>query len=319
MRNSSAGAVGAANVNAADQRTGANHNAPLMRLATYASVAVASILIVAKLIAWLITDSVSLLSTLIDSLLDVGASLLNLIAVRHALEPADREHRFGHGKAEALSGLAQAAFIAGSAMFLVVQATERLVNPRIIHRTEIGYWVMGLAIVLTLALVVFQRYVVKKTGSVAIVADSTHYQMDVLVNVSVIVSLVLASRMGWTWADPAFAMAIAAYIVWGAWRIGMASLHMLMDHELPDEDRKRIREIAVNHPGVVGLHDLRTRSSGNQVFIQMHLEMNGDITLHDAHVISDQVEASIMNVFPNAEVLIHEDPEGINEERAVFH
>ena len=304
---------------AAKPTTAADPSAALMRLATYASVTVATVLIVTKLAAWLITDSVSLLSTLIDSLLDVGASLLNLVAVRHALEPADKEHRFGHGKAEALSGLAQAAFIAGSAMFLVVQAGERLFNPRFIFNTEIGYWVMVLAIGLTLVLVAFQRYVVKKTGSVAITADSTHYQMDVLVNISVIASLFLASEMGWTWADPAFAIAIAAYILWGAWRIGIASLHMLMDRELPDADRRRIREIAQSHPGVVGLHDLRTRSSGNQVFIQMHLEMNGDITLLDAHVISDQVEASIMAAFPNAEVLIHEDPEGINEDQAVFH
>ncbi|HEX9703224.1 MAG TPA: cation diffusion facilitator family transporter [Rhodospirillales bacterium] len=304
---------------AAKPTTAADPSAALMRLATYASVTVATVLIVTKLAAWLITDSVSLLSTLIDSLLDVGASLLNLVAVRHALEPADKEHRFGHGKAEALSGLAQAAFIAGSAMFLVVQAGERLFNPRFIFNTEIGYWVMVLAIGLTLVLVAFQRYVVKKTGSVAITADSTHYQMDVLVNISVIASLFLASEMGWTLADPAFAIAIAAYILWGAWQIGIASLHMLMDRELPDADRRRIREIAQSHPGVVGLHDLRTRSSGNQVFIQMHLEMDGDITLLDAHVISDQVEAGIMAAFPNAEVLIHEDPEGINEDQAVFH
>jgi ferrous-iron efflux pump FieF len=304
---------------AAKPTTAADPSAALMRLATYASVTVATVLIVTKLAAWLITDSVSLLSTLIDSLLDVGASILNLVAVRHALEPADKEHRFGHGKAEALSGLAQAAFIAGSAMFLVVQAGERLFNPRFIFNTEIGYWVMVLAIGLTLVLVAFQRYVVKKTGSVAITADSTHYQMDVLVNISVIASLFLASEMGWTLADPAFAIAIAAYILWGAWQIGIASLHMLMDRELPDADRRRIREIAQSHPGVVGLHDLRTRSSGNQVFIQMHLEMDGDITLLDAHVISDQVEASIMAAFPNAEVLIHEDPEGINEDQAVFH
>jgi ferrous-iron efflux pump FieF len=259
-----------------------------------------------------------MLSTLIDSLLDVGASLVNLIAVRHALEPADREHRFGHGKAEALAGLAQAAFIGGSAMFLVVQAGERLINPRFVVNTEIGHGVMVLAIVLTIGLVVFQRYVVRKTGSIAITADSAHYQMDVLVNLSVIVSLLMVSEFGLVWADPAFAIAIAGYILWGAWQIGVASMNMLMDRELPDGDRQRIREIALAHPAVVGVHDLRTRSAGNQLFIQMHLEMNGDITLHDAHVISDQVEMSVMQVFPNAQVLIHEDPEGINEQRAVF-
>ncbi len=303
----------------AAQRLPTDRAGPLMKLATYASVTVATVLILTKSVAWVLTDSVSMLSTLIDSLLDVGASLLNLVAVRHALEPADREHRFGHGKAEALAGLAQAAFIAGSAMFLVVQAIERLFNPRLIFQTEIGYWVMSLAIVLTVALVAFQRYVVGRTGSIAITADSTHYKMDVLVNFSVIVSLFLASEFGLAWADPAFAIGIAGYIVWGAWEIGIASLHMLMDRELPDGERQRIREIALSHPSVLGVHDLRTRSAGNQLFIQMHLEMNGDITLHDAHVISDQVETSIMAAFPNAEVLIHEDPEGIDEQRAVFH
>lgn len=293
--------------------------ARLMKLATYASVTVASVLIVSKFAAWLMTDAVSLLSTLIDSLLDVGASLLNLIAVRHALEPADKEHRFGHGKAEPLAGLAQAAFICGSAGFLLIEAGERLFRPKAIENTDVGYGVMVLAIVLTAVLVAFQRHVVKETGSVAITADSAHYQMDVLVNASVIVSLFLATNMGWTWADPVFAIAIAGYIIWGAWRIGTISLHMLMDRELDDEDRQKIIDIALSHPGVEGLHDLRTRSSGNLMFIQMHLEMDGDMALHDAHEISDAVEAKVKEAFPNAEVLIHEDPEGVEEERAVFH
>ena len=293
--------------------------ATLMRLATYASVSVASILVVTKFAAWLMTDAVSLLSTLIDSLLDVGASLLNLIAVRHALEPADKEHRFGHGKAEPLAGLAQAAFICGSAVFLVIEAGERLFHPKAIENTDVGYGVMVLAIVLTLGLVVFQRHVVNKTGSVAITADSAHYQMDVLVNASVIVSLWLVSSFGWTLADPLFALVIAGYIFWGARRIGLTAYHMLMDRELSDRDRQKITEIALAHQSVKGLHDLRTRSSGNRVFIQMHLEMDGDISLLEAHEISDAVEAKVKEAFPNAEVLIHEDPEGIEEEQAVFH
>ncbi len=292
--------------------------ARLMKLATYASVSVALVLIVSKFAAWLMTDAVSLLSTLIDSLLDVGASVLNLIAVRHALEPPDKEHRFGHGKAEALSGLAQAAFITGSAAFLLLEAGERLYNPRLIENTNVGYGVMMLAIVLTLGLVTFQGHVIRQTGSVAITADSAHYKMDVLVNVSVIVSLFLVSRFGWTLADPLFAIAIAVYIIWGAWRIGQTALNMLMDRELGDEQRQKIIEIAGTNPEVKGVHDLRTRSSGNRVFIQMHLEMNGDITLVAAHIIADDVEARIMKAFPTAEVIIHEDPEGIEEERAVF-
>ena len=291
----------------------------LMRLATYASVTVAALLIVTKFVAWLMTDAVSLLSTLIDSFLDAGASLLNLLAVRQALEPPDKEHRFGHGKAEPLAGLAQAAFICGSAVFLVIEAGERLFNPRTIENTAIGYAVMVLAIVLTLFLLAFQRYVVGKTGSIAITADSAHYQMDVLVNAGVIVSLWLVSAFGWTLADPLIALIIAGYIFWGARRIGITAYQMLMDRELEDDERQKILDIALSHPGVKGLHDLRTRSSGNRVFIQMHLEMDGDISLLDAHTISDAVEASVLEAFANAEVLIHEDPEGLEEKKVVFH
>ncbi|MCH8237272.1 MAG: cation diffusion facilitator family transporter [Proteobacteria bacterium] len=291
----------------------------LMKLATYASVSVAAVLVAAKFAAWLVTDAVSLLSTLIDSLMDAGASLLNLLAVRHALEPADKEHRFGHGKAEPLAGLAQAAFICGSAVFLVIEAGERLFNPRTIENTEVGYGVMALAIVLTLILVAFQRYVVGKTGSIAIAADSAHYQMDILVNAGVILSLWLVSAFGWTLADPLIALIIAGYIFWGARRIGLIAYQMLMDRELEDGERQKILDIALSHPGVKGLHDLRTRSSGNQVFIQMHLEMDGEISLLEAHTISDAVEASVLEAFPNAEVLIHEDPEGVEEKKAVFH
>ncbi len=291
--------------------------ASLMRLATYASVAVAAVLILAKFGAWVMTDSVSLLSTLIDSLMDVAASLINLFAVRHALQPADREHRFGHGKAEPLSGLAQAAFISGSAAFLLIEAGERMFNPKTIENSDIGLATMVFAICATVILVIFQKYVVRRTGSVAIGADSLHYQADVLVNASVIVSLLLATELGWTTADPLFAIGIAAYIVWGAWRIARRALDQLMDHELPPEDRQRIYAIAANRAGVSDLHDLRTRTSGTQVFIQLHLEMDGKMTLREAHEISDQVMFDVQSAFPNAEVLIHADPEELEEEHAV--
>jgi ferrous-iron efflux pump FieF len=290
----------------------------LMKLATYASVSVALVLIAAKFAAWLATDAVSMLSTLIDSLLDAGASLVSLIAVRQALQPADYEHRFGHGKAEPLAGLAQAAFICGSAVFLLVQAAERFVHPKAIENTDIGHAVMVFAIVVTLALVIFQRSVVRRTGSTAIHADSLHYSMDVMVNVSVIVSLLLSANLGWLWADPLFAIVIAGYIVWGAMRIGRKSLDVLMDRELSDEDRQRIYDLAVSHPDVRDLHDMRTRSSGLYQFIQLHLEMDGDISLNEAHVISEVVMEKIESAFPNAEVIIHEDPEGVDEIRDRF-
>ena len=290
----------------------------LMRMATLAAVSVACVLVATKFVAWVLTDSVSLMSTLIDSLLDVAASVVNLVAVRHALEPADREHRFGHGKAESLAGLAQAAFVAGSGVFLLLEAGERLFNPQEIVRTEIGYIVMVFSIVLTLALVTFQSFVVRRTGSIAIGADSAHYRMDILVNAGVMVSLFVVAHIGWLWFDPAMAILIAAYILYGAWQIAETALQVLMDHELSDETRRAIRHIALSHPDVRNVHDLRTRTSGQHVFMQMHLEMDGSISLYRAHEIADEVEADVMAAFPHAEVMIHQDPEGIGEEIAVF-
>lgn len=289
-----------------------------MRAAAIASVTVASILIVTKFAAWIMTDSVSLLSTLIDSFLDAAASLINLYAVYHALQPADREHRFGHGKAEPLASLAQAAFICGSAAFLLIEAGERVANPKEIANTEIGYWVMVFSIVLTIGLVIFQRYVIKKSGSVAITADSLHYQTDVLINLGVMVSLFLSSSLGWQYADPIIAILIALYIVKGAWGIGQMALAILMDRELEDDERKNIRDIVMAHEEVKGMHDLRTRTSGVHVFIQFHLELDGDMRLQEAHDISEAVEQELMDAYPNAEVIIHEDPEGVEEPRASF-
>ncbi|MEX2312248.1 MAG: cation diffusion facilitator family transporter, partial [Rhodospirillales bacterium] len=201
----------------------------LMRMAAIASVCVALILIVTKFTAWLMTDSVSLLSALIDSFLDAAASLVNLLAIHHALQPADREHRFGHGKAEPLASLVQAAFICGSAVFLLVQAGERVANPQVLVNIDVGYYVMVFSIVLTILLVGFQRYVVRKSGSIAVDADSLHYQTDVLINLGVMLSLFLSSALGWVYADPLIAILIALYIVKGAWGIGMTALAILMD------------------------------------------------------------------------------------------
>jgi ferrous-iron efflux pump FieF len=290
----------------------------LMRVATCASMAVAFLLIVAKTLAWLITDSVSVLSSLLDSLLDLAASTVNFLAVRHALTPADREHRFGHGKAEPLAGLAQAAFITGSAVLLGLEAVHRLAQPQPIVHGEIGIAVMVASIVVTLLLVAFQRHVVRVSGSVAIGADALHYRSDVILNGSVIVSILLSKELGWPAADPLFGLAIAAYILYSAWNIVRASLDRLMDRELPDRDRVLIREIALRHPEIRAVHDLRTRSSGLDVFIQIHLEMDGGMSLARSHEISDDVERSILDAFPNAEVIIHQDPAGLAEPRRNF-
>jgi ferrous-iron efflux pump FieF len=292
--------------------------ARLMRLATYASVAVAGVLIVFKLFAWLATDSVSMLSTLLDSVLDAAASVINLLAVRHALTPADREHRFGHGKAEPLAALGQSAFVAGSAVLLIVEVGRRLWRPQPIENGDLGILVMLGSIFLTIILVLFQRHVVRKTGSLAIGADRLHYMGDVLVNGGVILALVLSQLLGWPLIDPVFGAVIAAYILYTAWSIARSSLDMLMDRELPDEDRLKIRAIAMAHPEVKALHELRTRASGPAVFIQFHLEMDGQMSLYDAHRVADQVEDEILAAYPGAEVIIHQDPSGIQERRKTF-
>ena len=293
--------------------TGGIPNKRLLRLATYAAVSVAALLILAKLVAWFLTDSVAILSSLMDSLLDVGASLVNMYAVAHALMPADREHRFGHGKAEALAGLAQSAFISGSALFLVAEAGQRLFEPHPIVRDEVGIAVMLLSLVLTIALVLFQRHVVRRTRSIAISADSMHYKADILANLGVIAALVLAGRFGWVYADAIIALMVAAYILFGTWNIIRSSLDQLMDRELPEEQRARIRQLARDHAHVADVHELRTRSSGLQTFIQLHMELDGELTLLRAHEIADEVEAAICAAFPGAEVIIHQDPAGLEE------
>ena len=289
--------------------------ARLMRRATYASTSVAVLLLLAKGAAWLITDSVSVMSSMLDSLLDIAASVVNLLAVRHALTPADREHRFGHGKAEPLAGLAQAAFVAGSAVLLSLEAIHRFSSPQAIAHGEVGIAVMILSIVVTAGLVAYQRHVVRVTGSVAITADSLHYRGDVILNGSVIVSILLSTWLGWVALDPLFGLMISGYILYSAWMIVRTSLDRLMDRELPDSERARIREIALRHPEITAVHDLRTRSAGPAVFIQIHLEMDGNMSLRRSHEISDEVERDIMAAFPSAEVIIHQDPTGINEPR----
>jgi ferrous-iron efflux pump FieF len=292
--------------------------ARLMRLATYASVAVAGLLIGVKLFAWLATDSVSILSTLLDSVLDAAASMINLFAVRHALTPADREHRFGHGKAEPLAALGQSAFVAGSAVLLIVEVVRRFWRPQPIENGDVGIAVMLGSILLTVVLVLFQRQVVRKTGSLAISADRLHYLGDVLVNSGVILALVLTELLGWRLIDPVFGAIIAVYILYTAWKIARSSLDMLMDRELPDDERQRIRQLALAHPEVRALHELRTRASGPKIFIQFHLEMDGAMSLNEAHRVADQVEDEILVAYPGAEVIIHQDPSGIVERRKTF-
>ncbi len=285
-------------------------SARLLRLGTTASVAVAAVLILMKVAAWWLTDSVAMLSSLVDSLLDAGASLLTFFAVRAAIQPADAEHRFGHGKAEALASLGQAAFVAGSGFLLLFEAARRLAEPRPIAHEYVGIVVMLVSIGLTLALVLFQALVVRRTGSLAVRGDALHYKGDLLTNAAVIAALALHALFGWRSVDSLFAILIVGYILWSAWQIAAAALNELMDRELDETDRRRILEIARSHGEARAVHDLRTRRAGQTTFIQLHLELDATLSLTRAHQISDEIERAILAAFPNAEVIIHQDPEG---------
>ena len=279
----------------------------LIKLATWASVVAAISLIGVKTWGWDQTQSVSLLASLIDSTMDSAASLINFFAIRYAMAPADKEHRFGHGKAEALAGLAQALMILVSIGLLLTQTLGRLWHPLVVENTPMGKSIMLVSMALTGALVVFQWYVVKRTQSNAIKADSLHYTSDFLMNFGVIIALLLAS-IGYHGADPYFALSIGAFVVYSAWGIAQSAFHLLLDHELSDEQRHLITQLALTQPQVIGMHDLRSRQSGHMQFIQLHLELQENMLLLEAHDVAEALEHRIMAVFPYADVIIHLDP-----------
>uniref|UniRef100_A4XYS3 Cation-efflux pump FieF n=1 Tax=Ectopseudomonas mendocina (strain ymp) TaxID=399739 RepID=A4XYS3_ECTM1 len=282
-------------------------HARLMRLATRAALAVALTLVLAKAIAWWLSGSVSLLAGLTDSLLDSAASLINLIAVHFALRPADEDHRYGHGKAEALAGLGQALFIGVSAVLIGLQGIERLQAPQPLEAEGVGIAVMLLSLALTLALLGFQRKVVRETGSTAIHADSLHYRSDILLNGSILLALLL-TRFGWLQMDAIFAIGIAFYIFWSAISIVRGAVAVLMDEALPSEVSQHMHQLACAVPGVLGAHDLRTRVSGTRWFVQLHLELPGKMSLSEAHAHCVAVERAIREHYPRSEVLVHADP-----------
>jgi ferrous-iron efflux pump FieF len=293
-------------------------NGRLMKLAGASSVAVAATLVLLKTWAWQATDSVALLGSLADSLLDLVASMITFFAVRLALTPADREHRFGHGKSEGIASVVQALIITGSAGFVGFRAIERLIEPSAVATPGVGYAVMGISLLLTSGLIVLQRRVIRQTGSLAVRADAAHYQADVAMNVAVIGAIALNDQFGWLHADPILGLFVAALILISVKEIMRSALKDLLDHELPGEDRRRIRALAMEHADVLGVHDIRTRSSGVTQFIQLHIELDPALTLGRVHAISDEVDARICEAFPSAEVLIHADPYGLRERRDEF-
>lgn len=274
-----------------------------------ASLIVGIILVAIKAIAWLLSDSFSMMSSLADSMLDVMASTINFVAVRYSLQPPDEEHRFGHGKAEDLATLAQSTFICGSGGFLVIEGTKRLISPEPVYNSFIGISVMVVSIIFTLSLVMYQRQVVKKTSSSAIAADAMHYFADFIINIGVIVSFVLSGYLGWNIGDPIIALMIAAYIIYGAFKMGKGAFNNLMDREFSEAERSEIERIVTSFKEISGLHELRTRKSGLNGFIQFHLVFQDrEISLKKAHRISDNIENALKEIFPNTEILIHQDP-----------
>jgi ferrous-iron efflux pump FieF len=285
----------------------------LMRAATVIAVISAVSLVAIKGAAYAATNSVAMLASVADSALDVLASGLNYFAVRHSLTPADEGHTFGHGKAESLSALAQAAFVAGSAVLLIAESVTRVGSPVAVERGEVGIAVMIIATVVTIALVTFQKFVARRSGSQAIRADALHYTGDILMNVGVIAAIVCATRFGIGWADPVFGLGIALYLFANVYTIAKSAIGSLMDQELPEADRARVVATAAKHPKVKGVHELRTRASGLNTFIQMHLVLDKSLTLLEAHRIADDVEKAVMAEFPGSDVIIHQDPEGVVE------
>jgi ferrous-iron efflux pump FieF len=287
-----------------DQQTS---DARLIRLATWASVAVAVALVGVKAVVWLLTGSLSVLASLVDSLLDAVASVLNLVAVRFSLKSADWDHPFGHGKAESLAGLGQALLVGGSALFVISRAVERFLHPRPLEAVGVGIAVMLVAVVATLGLVLFQQRVVARTGCTAIKADSLHYASDLYTNLGTVLVLALAG-LGWNWLDPLIGVLIAGVVIRSAWQIGYEAAQILLDHHLSPEAEAEIARLALENERVLGVHDIRTRRSGQTRIVQLHLEMAGELSLEEAHRATKEVEKCIRTIMPQADIIIHQDP-----------
>ena len=279
-----------------------------MHRATYASIAVATLLLLAKLAAWWSTESLAMLSSLTDSTFDLIASVINMFAVRYSLKPADDDHRFGHSAIEDLAGLAQFIFIGASMLLIILQAVERLYNPHPIGNETLGIGVSVFAIICTTLLVIFQTYVTKKSGSLVIATDRMHYIGDVLFNVAVLVAIALSTSFGFLWADPAMAILIALLVLWNTLPLGLRAYNNLMDHEMPDAEKQKVRDIVNAMPEIWGVHWFKTRYSGTKAFIQMHIDIDASVSFRTAHDITDRLEHKLLEAFPQAEIIIHPDP-----------
>lgn len=287
--------------------------AHLVRRVSLLATSLAISLLIIKSVAYYLTGSASILASQVDSLMDIGMSLVNLFAVRYALRPPDNEHRFGHGKAEPIAGMVQAGFICGTSIILLYTGFASIGSPAPLSKTGVGLMVMVVSTVATAALVLYQLYVVKCTGNSVIKADSLHYSIDILMNISVILALLL-DQWGMHWADGVFTIAIALYVLHSAWGIGHEALQNLLDRELDDQTKEQILKIVYSVALVKGVHDVRTRQSGQIIFIQLHIELDDDLSLLHAHDVSVEVENELRKRWPTADILVHLDPLSIVDE-----
>ena len=295
--------------------TARKHANALNRSAAVASIAVALLLVSLKSWAAWSTGSTAMLGSLADSTLDFVASVITLIGVRVASQPGDEHHRFGHGKAEALAAMFQIVLISVSALGLAVRAVETFLTGTRTEAAAEGIGVSLVAMAATLALLAWQRHVIRRTRSLAITTDHVHYQSDLLLNLAVIAALALDQYAGLAGADPLFGLAIAAWLGWGAWDASHRVVSELMDREWPEHKRLQFLEVLARHPDLRGVHDLRTRTSGNQDFVQFHVWVDPNMSVRQAHRVMDEIEARLRREFPGLEILIHPDPEGlVNEE-----
>lgn len=305
-------------MSALHQHGHSDERAALTRRAAAASVAVASVLIALKAWAALETSSMAMLGSLADSGLDLIASIVLLFGVRIAAQPADSDHRFGHGKAEALAAMVQVVLISVSALVIGVRSVERLIRGAETQQAALGIGVSLVAIFVTAALIAYQRHVVRRTRSVAIATDRLHYASDLVLNASVIAALILDQYFGLVGADAVFGLLIASWLARSAWMAWSQALDQLMDREWPDEERLRFLAAAKGYPELAGLHDLRTRSSGTHQFVQFHVWVPEHWTVREAHDRIDRVEEALQKRFPHTEILIHLDPEGHTDREGVL-
>ena len=294
-----------------------SNGSTLRRSAAISSISVALLLLGLKSWAALRTGSTAMVGSLADTFLDLAASIATLVGVWVAAQPADEGHRFGHGKAEAIAALFQVVLISISALVIAGHSIEQLVSGARVRAADEGIIVSVAAIFATFALLAWQRYVIRRTASIAIATDYVHYQSDLFLNVAVIAALALDQYAGVAGADPVFGLAIGLWLGWNAWKASHKAVTQLMDREWPEEKKQRFLALMAREPELVGVHDLRTRTSGNRDFAQFHVWLDPRMTVRQAHMVMDAIERRVRREFPDVEMLIHPDPDGLVDEEGM--